>query len=74
MQKVTVRYGLNTLDKTFTIPVTIRQLRNDQSIRAVLGYGDNVNLLINGIAMPDDAIVANGAIVTVETAANTKAS
>lgn len=73
MQKVTIRYGLNSLDKTFNIPVTIRTLKLDTTIRAALGYGDNVVMLLNGVAMPDDAIVPNGATVTVETAANTKA-
>lgn len=73
MQKVTIKYGIESLDKSFTIPVTIRQLRTDANIKAVLGYGDNVRLLINGVEMPDDAVVPNGATVIVETRANQKA-
>jgi hypothetical protein len=74
MQKVTIRYGVDTIEKQFTVPVTIGSLRLDQNIRAGLGYGDNVKFLINGIEMSNDVIVPNGATVVVETAANSKAN
>jgi len=74
MQKVTIRYGVDSINKTFEIPVTIGQLRNNQEIRAALGYGDNVKLLINGVEMPDNAVVPNDGTVVVETRCNAKAS
>lgn len=74
MQTVTVRYGIETLTKSFTIPVTIGQLRCNQDIRAALGYGDNVKFLIDGVEQGDDVVVANGGVVVVETRANTKAN
>jgi hypothetical protein len=74
MQKIVIRYGIDQLDKSFTIPVTIGQLRQDATIRAGLGFGDNTKWLISGVEMSDDVVVPNGAVVVVETRANTKAN
>ena len=73
-QQVTVRYGVDSITRTFDVPVTIRQLRQDANIRAALGYGDSVKYLINGVEMRDDVIVPNGTTVSVETSCNTKAA
>jgi len=73
MQKVTIRYGVDSINKTFEIPVTIGGIRRNTEIRAALGYGDNIKLLINGIEMPDDAVVPNDGTVVVETRSNSKA-
>lgn len=73
-QQVTIRYGVDSVTRTFDVPVTIRQLRQDANIRATLGYGDSVKFLINGVEMSDDVTVPNGATVSVETACNTKAT
>ena len=42
-------------------------------VRAALGFGDNVKALIDGAAQPMTNGVANGDVITVETAANSKA-
>jgi len=73
MQTVTIRYGIESLTKTFTIPVKISDLRNNDDIRAALGYGDNVRFLIDGVEQSDNTIVPNGATVSVETVCNSKA-
>lgn len=72
-QQVTIKYGMDTIQKSMEAPVTIGTIRRDPNIRSVLGYGDQVRLMINGVAMSDDTTVPSGAMVTVETAANTKA-
>jgi hypothetical protein len=73
MFTIQVRYGMQTEPKSSDSPITIGQIRRDSSLRAILGYGDNVTLLVGGIAMPDDAIVPNNAEVVAETTCNTKA-
>jgi hypothetical protein len=73
MFKITVVYGADLEIKESDTPITIGQIRRDEDLRGSLGYGDNINLLINGVAMPDEAIVPNGSTVTLETAANKKA-
>ena len=74
MQTVNIRYGIDTMTKQFTVPVTVGSLKADPSIRAGLGFGDNVKCLINGIEMSDDVIVQSGQTVVFETKANTKAN
>jgi hypothetical protein len=74
MMQVTVRYGMD--QQTVSLPMGTRfgDLRNNSELRMNLGYGDNVKFLVNGVEMPPDANVVNGALITVETAANTKAA
>lgn len=71
---ISVRYGVDTEPMSSDSPITIGQIRRDRDLRARLGYGDNVTLLINAVAMPDEAIVPNGGTVVIETACNSKAN
>ena len=71
--KYTVKYGVDSVNRERDCAPTVCQIRTDENIRAALGFGDNVHLLIGGVAQPDNAIVPDGAVVVVETAANQKA-
>lgn len=73
MFSVNVKYSVDVEPMESDKPITIGQIRNSQDMRMKLGYGDNINLYVNGVAMPNDAIVPNDATVVIETAANTKA-
>lgn len=70
---VTVRYGLETTTADLPEGAKFVDIRNNRNLRASLGYGDNVKMIVNGIEMPLDALVPWGATVAVETAANQKA-
>lgn len=70
----TVKYGVDVEPVSSESVITIGSLRRNSNLRRVLGWGDNVNMMVNSVAMPDDAVVPNGAEVQVETAANKKAS
>lgn len=72
-KSITVRYGSQTLEKTVPYGWTFGDLRSDAATKAGLGFGDNVSLLVNGVSMPDSAVIANAATVSVETRCNTKA-
>lgn len=72
-QLVTIRYGVESIDRNLIAPVTIGHLRQDANIKAALGYGDSVKFLINGVEMGNDVIVPNGSTVVVETTCNSKA-
>ncbi len=74
MYSIKVRYGVDVEVFTSDSPITIGQIRRDSDLRCKLGYGDNVNLMISGVTMPDDAIVPNDATVIIETACNSKAN
>ena len=72
--KYTVKYGIDEVTKNPTEGnPTIGQIRQDENLQAALGFGDNINLLINGVAQNDGVSVPDGAVVTIETAANQKA-
>ena len=73
MFRCTVMYGPDQAEHTSDSPIKIGDLRRNQDLRDELGYGDNVNLMIGGIAMPDDAMVPMNSVVVIETAANRKA-
>ena len=69
---VTVCYGLER-KVTTSVPEgsSIEEVLG--RVRAALGFGDNVKALIDGAAQPMTNGVANGDVITVETAANSKA-
>ena len=69
---VTVRYGLER-QVTTSVPEgsSIEEVLG--RVRAALGFGDNVKALIDGAAQPLTNGVANGDVITVDTAANSKA-
>lgn len=71
---ISIRYGSQTMEKVVPYGWTFGDLRADSQTRAGLGYGDNVNLLVNGVAMTDSATIPNAAVVSVETRCNTKAN
>lgn len=73
MMTITVRYGMD--QQTIAVPMGTKfgDIRRNNDLRVSLGFGDNVKFLVNGVEMSPDATVANGTLITVETAANTKA-
>ena len=73
MISYTVKYGVDSTTLSNQQPTNIGAVRLNPNLRALLGYGDNINLLINGVAMTDDTLIPDGATVVVETAANQKA-
>lgn len=73
MKNITIKYGVDTITKSVDAGLTISGIRTNDDYQLVLGYGDNINLLINGVAQCDSVVVPDGAVVVIETAANTKA-
>lgn len=73
MKNITVQYGVDSATKQVDANFTIGDLKESDSFRAGLGYGDNINCLINGVAQGDDVVIPTCATVKIETAANQKA-
>ena len=73
MNSVQISFGVESINKNYQTQPTIGQLRADTAIKAVLGYGDNVRFLVDGVEQNDRIQVPVGARVVVETAANQKA-
>jgi hypothetical protein len=70
---VLIRFGLSSIERHYDGTVTARQIKNDPNVRAGLGCGDNMRVVMNGVTLPDEAIIPAGSTVTLETAANSKA-
>lgn len=73
MKTITVKYGVDIVTKQVEAGMTIADLKENEGIQAALGFGDNINCLINGVAQCDDVNIPDGATVKIETAANRKA-
>jgi hypothetical protein len=73
MKNITIRYGSDIREVTVESSTTVAQLLADSTNRVVLGYGDNVQALIGGIAQPGDVVVPSGSTVVIENKANSKA-
>ena len=69
---LTIRYGLRSATRTFASPPTVREIKSNTSLRAELGYGDNVRVLVGGVEQPGDTPL-DVSSCTIETAANQKA-
>ena len=73
MKKITVEYGVDSINKQVASNFTIGDLQEDDAIKGALGFGDNTKALINGIEQNRQTVIPDGATVRIETAANTKA-
>ncbi|HYF36598.1 MAG TPA: hypothetical protein VD994_14985 [Prosthecobacter sp.] len=70
----TVSYGaFNTSTREVPAGTTIGALRADRNLKAVLGYGDNVDFTVDGVAQPDSTVLHDGDKVSVVTKAACKA-
>jgi hypothetical protein len=67
---ITVKHGLQSL----TIEAaTVAEIEANDNIRAVLGYGESVRYLKNGVEVSSDTVLYAGDVITVEQKANSKA-
>lgn len=69
-----IKFGWQEATKDFPAAPTVAQLKADQGLRAELGYGDNVRVLVNGTEAPDFATLSSADRITIETASNQKAT
>ena len=75
MHTLTIKHGLSSARREYQYSPTVQDIKQDSSLRAELGYGDNIRVLINGAEQPNHITIPAGvSLVTVETAANQKAN
>lgn len=75
MINITIRFGAsNELNRGFSEGTTVGTILADRNLKAVLGFGDNVQAVIDGQVQPTSAPIGDGDVVTIETRANSKAS
>lgn len=69
-----VRYGIEEHEVVKSHTPTIGDVKHDSTLKMILGFGDNLRALVNGVEMPDDSQVPEGGTVVLEVRANQKAS
>lgn len=72
MNTVTVHYGADSFSHTFSGTTTVGAIVGNSTVKAVLGYGDNVKALVGGVEQSHDTQISGGSL-TIETKANSKA-
>lgn len=74
MISVTVRFGAsNELTREVADNTTVGDILRNSTFQAALGFGANVQAVVDGAVQPDRTTLSNGDIITVETKANSKA-
>jgi molybdopterin converting factor small subunit len=64
---VTIKHGLTgRLTKEVEMGTTVGQLIRDPNTRGSLGYGENVNALINGDSVGMDEEVEDGDVILIQ--------
>lgn len=74
MKTIIVRYNVDSVTKQVDSGFTVGDLKESDTFRMALGFGDNMNVLISGVAQPDGLTIPDGSTLTIETAANEKAT
>lgn len=71
--KITCKFGVDTHVLETNNAPTIGALKCNETLKAILGFGDNVRALIDAVEQPNTLLVPDGTTVRFETACNTKA-
>jgi len=74
MKNVILQFGPDMHPVTVAATATIGSIVKNPSNKIILGYGDNVKALVGGVEQPDDAQVADGMTIVLESRANSKAT
>ena len=73
MKNITVKYGVDSITKQVEDDFTFGDLQESDVFKAALGFSDRTKALLDGIEQSPGTVIPAGAIVRLETAANTKA-
>ena len=74
MKTIIVSFGGDSVPRSVEDDANIGSIVGDGNVKAQLGYGDNVRVLVNGVEQPSTAIPSNGTKLVVETRTNSKAN
>lgn len=72
--QITVHYGIEQTEKFFSgNNISVGEVIGNSTIRAALGYGDNVKGLVSGVEQPHSSMLSDGDHLYIEVKANSKA-
>jgi hypothetical protein len=70
---VTIKFGLNSLQKAIDSGTTVSDFVGDPDTQAALGFGDNVDVLLDGTVVEGFTQLSDGDHLVIRTKANAKA-
>lgn len=71
---ITIQYGAgNSVTKDRNGYTTVGAILSDRNLRAILGFGDNTEARINGLAASPDMAIPAGAVIDLVAKASSKA-
>lgn len=71
---ITIIHGTKSLDRDLFLNATVGDILNDANLRAVFGYGSNVEGLIGGVVQDRSTRLRDGQTIVIQTRANSKAA
>lgn len=71
---ITIKYGGDQHRTAVEPTATIGSIISNPSLKAVLGYGDNVKALVHGVDQSMSTSIGNATELVLETKANEKAN
>jgi hypothetical protein len=70
---ITIKYGIQSVPFNSEVPVTLGQIQDNATLKAILGYGDNTRGLVYGVEQTRETFIPDGSTLVLETKANCKA-
>ncbi len=70
---IKIQFGVDSLNRDYTTSPTTGQVITDPTVKAVLGYGDSVRALVNGVEVSTSHVLSNNDQLRLETKCNEKA-
>ena len=74
MIKVTIAYSGNSITKNVAAGTTVGSILTDANLKAVLGFGQNIEAQVNGASAESAVVLSDGDELDLVTKANTKAA
>lgn len=71
---ITIKYGIESVSRHYDSAPTVSSVLSSASVKAELGFGDNVRALVNGVEQTGASVLTDGVTLTIETRANQKAT
>ncbi len=70
---IKIQFGVDSMNRDYSTSPTVGQVITDPTVKAVLGFGDSVRTLVNGVEVGSSHSLVDNDQLRVETRCNEKA-
>lgn len=71
---IKIQFGVDSMNRDYSTNPTVGQVVTDPTVKAVLGYGDSVRTLVNGVEVSGSHQLNHNDQLRLETRCNEKAA